>query len=132
MGPQKRQGIETMDPYALLSILVETRAKLPNALGTPFLLQRTDQNLLSLSHPMFPEGGVFVDAETHQALQTLVQWGYLTQPKEYDSKGYVVTLAGLSYGAHKNESTWDGTERRQPRDSGKEYPTYMDRRSREQ
>ena len=69
---------------------------------------------LSLSHPMLPNEGVLVDAETHQAFQTLVQWGYLVQPKQYENAGYVVTEGGLSYAAHIDGGLWDGTERRQP------------------
>lgn len=118
-----------MNPDTLLSMLIQTRAQLPEALDTPFLLQRIPHTPLSLLHPVFPEGGFFVDEETHTALKTLVQWGYLMQPGQQRSEAYVVTDAGLSYSTDRGGSVWDGRERRQQRESRREYPTYMDRRS---
>lgn len=100
-----------MNPETLLSMLIQTRAQLPDALDTPFLLQKIDRSSLFLSHPMMPEGRLLVDAETETALHTLVQWGYLAQPKQYDAHGFVVTPAGLDYDSRKT-NTWDGTERR--------------------
>ncbi len=120
-----------MNPDMLLSMLIQTRLKLSEGSDTPFLLQRIARAPLSVSHPMIPEGGFGVDAETLTSFETLVKWGYLKQPKQYDGEGYVITLAGLSYAEHRDGTVWDGTERRQQlRRAGKDLPSFLERRTR--
>lgn len=124
-----------MSPEGLLTVLVQARRQLSTDLTTPFLLEKTDHALSSLSYPMLPDGGILVDAEMRAALLTLVQWGYLSQPQQYHSMGYLLTAAGLSYAA-RLDGTWDGTERRQQdrRAGGRrqaQQPTRADQRSTE-
>jgi len=104
-----------MTPEALLELLIQTRAQLPNALDTPFLLHRSERNDLFLSHPMLPDDGIFVGSDMKAALDELVRWGYLTQITQDQGTGYLLTLGGLRYAAHETEPPWDGTERRRGR-----------------
>jgi hypothetical protein len=100
-----------MNPETLLTCLVQAYRKLPTAPITPFVLQKANRVLPSLSYPVLPEGGFLVDADMQNALQMLVQWGYLSQPEQYHGMGYLLTAAGLNYAA-RLDGTWDGTERR--------------------
>lgn len=93
-------------------VLVQARRQLSDDFSIPFLLEKTDHALSSLSHPELSDGGILVDAETRAALSTLVQWGYLSQPQQYHGMGYLLTAAGLNYAA-RLDGTWDGAERRQ-------------------
>jgi DNA-binding IclR family transcriptional regulator len=61
---------------------------------------------------MFPDGSFSVDVEIEDALQSLVQWGYLAQSDQFHGQSYLLTPAGLSYAARR-DGTWDGSERRQ-------------------
>jgi hypothetical protein len=101
-----------MNPETLLTRLVQAYRELPTAPITPFLLQKIDRVHSTLAHPTFPEGVFSADADMQNALQMLVQWGYLAQSEQDESKGYLLTAAGLNYAA-RLDGTWDGTERRQ-------------------
>jgi hypothetical protein len=110
-----------MGPDALLSILVRAHQQLLADPDTPFLMPPSNQAPLALTHPMLPGGGLPIDATTRDALVTLVQWGYLTQPEQYHGLGYVLTPAAMNYAARKDGSVSAGTEQqqRQRRRSGR-------------
>jgi hypothetical protein len=101
-----------MNPEDVLTMLIQAHRHPSVPPSTPFLLRRAHPALPSLSHPIFPEGSFSVDAEIEDALQTLVQWGYLAQPEQLHGQAYLLTPAGLSYAARR-DGRWDGTERRQ-------------------
>ena len=95
-----------------MTLLAQARRQLSGDATTPFLLQKSDSGMSSLYYPKLAQGGILLDAETRNALLTLVQWGYMTQPQQYHGMGYLLTQAGLSYAA-RLDGTWDGVERRQ-------------------
>jgi hypothetical protein len=100
-----------MNPETLLTRLVQAYRQLPIAPITPFVLQKAHRALPSLSYPVFPEGSFSVDADMQNALQMLVQWGYLLQSEQAQSTDFLLTPAGLNYAA-RLDGTWDGSERR--------------------
>lgn len=119
-----------MSPESLLSIFVQAHTQHPADANAPFMMQTTDHILSSLMHPMLPGGGLLLNTELRDALRTLVQWGYLSQPEQYHGMGYNLTPAGLSYAARQNGSTWDGTERRQrDRRAGRQHLIGTEQRS---
>lgn len=99
-----------MNPEDVLTMLIQAHQHPSVPPSTPFLLRRAHPALPFLSHPRFPNGSFSVDAEIEDALQTLVQWGYLVHSEQDQSTGYLLTPAGLSYAARR-DGTWDGTER---------------------
>ncbi len=86
-----------MNPEDVLTMLIQAHRHPSVPPSTPFLLRRAHPALPSLSHPMFLDGSFSVDAEIEDALQTLVQWGYLAQPEQLHGQAYLLTPAGLSY-----------------------------------
>jgi len=93
-------------------MLAQARRELSADPATPFLVQTLDRGQSALSYSTLPNGGFSVDADMHNALQTLVQWGYLTQTEQDRGSEYLLTAAGLSYAARR-DGIWDGIERRQ-------------------
>jgi hypothetical protein len=111
-----------MSPEVLLSLLAKARRELTTDPTTPFLLQSVDRTHSALAYPTLSDGGFSVDKDIHNALQMLVQWGYLTQAESIQGKEFLLTAAGLSYAARR-DGTWDGTERRhQDRRMGSRRP----------
>lgn len=123
-----------MSPEALLSLLVQAGAQLPDATDdTPFLLQTNPRGISSLMHPKLPDGGLVITADMRTAIRTLVQWGYLAEPAQYQGVGYVVTLAGRNYVTPPGPSPYTDGERRRSDRRGRDrrqvqVPVEVDRR----
>lgn len=93
-------------------MLVQAQLQHPTLPTTPFLMETTSQALPLLLHPMLPDGGILIDAPHRNALQSLVQWGYLHQTAQNREQSYQVTAAGIAYATQQTNPRWDGKERR--------------------